>query len=157
MIEQVDKVDLDSSECVQLDPCYEQAISNQFTLLKTTTQTQQTAFINNSTITDTASMITLRDSVYANSQQSVNDAMISVDPECQTSFGQSVCDAITCFKAHLYGEIKLSVEKGNLSINDVDMPIGVSKFELKKMLDILIEEIKKKLTILKSSLLVASS
>ena len=145
MVDSVAKINLDNSGCVVLDPCYEAAISNQFTDLKTTTQTQQTAFINASTVNTTQDMITLRDSVYANVQQAVNDAIITVDPDCQQAFGESVCKAIECFKSRLYGEIKTSVESGSLSINDVEVPDGISKYELKKMLDIFLVEIKKKL------------
>lgn len=145
MINKISLINLDSTGCVNLDPCYESAISNQFTDLKTTTQTQQTSFINGSTINTTQDMITLRDSVYGNVQQAVNDSAISVDSSCQTAFGESVCSAIDCFKSKLYAEIKVSIEEGSFAIDTLDVPVGIDRFELKSMLNYLLDEVKKKI------------
>jgi len=145
MINVVKKINLDNTGCVNLDPCYENTISTQFSDLKSTTQTQQTAFINDYTVNDTTDMINLKDSVYANVQQSVNDANITVDPSCQESFGQSVCDAIDCFKSKLFAQVKVAIENGSVSIDGTSIPSGINKYELKKMLDYLLKEVKKKL------------
>jgi len=145
MMNVINGIDLDSSGCVSLDPCYESAISTQFTDLKSTTQTNQTVFINNYTVNDTSDMLALRDSVFANVQQAVNDELITVDPTCQENFGNSVCDAISCFKSTLFGEIKKAVQAGSISIDTLDVPNGVDRYELKNMLEYLLEEVKKKI------------
>lgn len=133
------------NQVINLDDCYREEISSQFTILKSTTLTQQTAFINASTITTTAEMETLVNSVYTNVQSATNDALISIDAERADSFGQSVCSSITEFKSKLYAEVKQAIEAGDILIAELEAPKGVSKLELKKMMDLLLTEVKKKL------------
>lgn len=145
MMNKLDSIKLDKSNIINLDPCYEQSITNDFNTLKSIILTQQTSFINTSVVETTAHMTSLKDSVYANAVQSVIDSIIVVDSDCQKSFGDSVCDTIDRFKRSLYASIKVSIEAGEIPIDELPVPEGIDKYELKKMMNILLDEVKKRL------------
>jgi hypothetical protein len=145
MMNKVNAIKVDKEAIINIDTCYEQSVTNDFNILKSIILTQQTAFINTSIVENTSHMISLRDSVFANARQSVIDALIIVDHECQNNFGKSVCKSIDDFKRALYAEIKVSIEAGTIPIDELPVPTGIDKFELKKMLNILLDEVKKKL------------
>lgn len=145
MINKLDQIVIDKTDVIQLDPCYEQSITNDFNTLKSVTLTQQISFINTSVVENTSQMISLKDAVYASSVQSVIDDLIVVDSACQNSFGSSVCESIDRFKRKLYSEMKKSIESGEIPIDELPVPDGIDKYELKKMLNILLDEVKKKL------------
>ena len=154
MMNNVGNIKLNKNDFINLDDCYQNTILNEFNTLKSMILTQQTAFINSSNISNTQDMINLRNSVYANTQQSVNDFLIVIDDECIQSFGKSVCDSIDNFKSALYAAIKKSIEDGKIDIKDLDIPEGVDKYEFKKMVNLLLDEVKKRLVKQSSDIIV---
>lgn len=149
MMDKVNTINLDLSSIsdivISLDPRYEASVSNQFTDLKTNIFNSQKTIIENHTVNTTNDMINLKDLILNNSQQMINDAVITVDQDCLDDFGKSVCDSINNFKSKLFAEVKVAIQEGDLAIETLDVPDGISKLELKKMLDLLLNEIKKKL------------
>lgn len=145
MVDKIDEIRLDKLEIIGIDPCYEQSVTNDFTILKSITEIEQFLSIENFVVTNTVDMISLKDTVFNETKQSIIDKLIVVDPACQTSFGESICNTINVFKRVLYSKIKISIEGGTIPVDNLEIPIGIDKFELKKMMDILLTEIKKKL------------
>lgn len=128
-------------ESISLDPKYEAAIENAFTVLKS--NMDQTTTINNAAVIDTPSMIALRDLVVSNLNQAVNNLVITVNTDTSIDFEKSVCDSRDIFKSNLFSTIKESINKSEITLSSI--PNYVDPYEFNKVVGLFMDELKKKL------------
>jgi len=125
--------------------CPETSINNEFILLKETILLLQTQTINMTEVSDTDDMTALRNTVMENVRQTVIDFLPIVDTNCLINFQENICKLLSNFKSILFRDIKLSIEKGDILLTNLDLKVGVSKYELKKTINFILVEIKKRL------------
>lgn len=143
MTNETKNITLDLSEDIDFGDPFISEINQDFTDMKDAILLQQTIQINTTNVSTTQDMISLKDTIVANAQQTITDTLFTIEnPEL---FQEQVCMSLHTFKSHLYKAIKEAIELGDISIASVDTPVGVDKYETKKMLDILLTEIKKTL------------
>lgn len=134
--------------------CPENIINSEFEQLKEIILLQQTQFINQANINNTNDMLELKNSIVLSIEQTITDFIPVVSPECQIAFKKDICSILKEFKVILFRTTKLSIEKANISIENLPVRSDISKFELKKMTNTILAEIKKKLVIQAKDLII---
>jgi len=117
---------------IDLQDCMSENINNDFNAMKTNIINSNFTTIDNAVITDTAEMILLRDQVYSDTIQAINDELITADDSC--GFGDSVCENLTAFKSDLVHQIEDNMNKTTINVATAEMPDYADKYAITEML-----------------------
>ena len=127
---------------ITLNDCMSIGINNDFNTMKSNIINDNFTKIDNDvTVVDTATMIALRDEIYADTVAAINDELIIPDNTC--GFADDVCRNINRFKANLVLEIQKNMESTSINVATSDVPDYVDKKTLKETVDMFNTEIVK--------------